>query len=234
METPETIRTSLQAGEWVTFTDFKAHTSTFRFKVSQGSICIFMSRISPTSSKLLSFGLSTAPMEFMVVAKEVKLVDLQRCIRIHQYLDDLSPAYTDSSLPGITVVGQQGEIRSGSQTGLQLRRLPVRPERGQGHTHHRASADLNSKNSSIIDRSSLNYLELKVVFLALKEFGDLCLNNIVLIATDNTTVVAYINKEGGDEVGPCVCPSMENPDLVLQETGDPQSPTHSRPAECNS
>ena len=38
------------------------------------------------------------------------------------------------------------------------------------------------------------YLELKAVFLALKEFQDLCENNIVLIATDNTTVVAYISK----------------------------------------
>ena len=37
----------------------------------------------------------------------------------------------------------------------------------------------------------------KHVFLALKEFQDLCENNLVLIATDNTTVVAYINKEGG-------------------------------------
>ena len=36
----------------------------------------------------------------------------------------------------------------------------------------------------------INYLELKAVFLALKEFQDLCLNNTVLIATDNTTVVA--------------------------------------------
>ena len=43
----------------------------------------------------------------------------------------------------------------------------------------------------------INHLELKVVFLILKEFQDLCLNNIVLIATDNTTVVAYINKKGG-------------------------------------
>ena len=34
-------------------------------------------------------------------------------------------------------------------------------------------------------------------FLVLKEFQDLCSNNIVLVATDNTTVVAYINKEGG-------------------------------------
>ena len=41
------------------------------------------------------------------------------------------------------------------------------------------------------------YLELNTVFLALKEFQDLCSNNIVLVATDNTTVVAYINKGGG-------------------------------------
>ena len=33
------------------------------------------------------------------------------------------------------------------------------------------------------------------VFLALKEFQDLCSNKIVLVATDNTTVVSYINKE---------------------------------------
>ena len=34
-------------------------------------------------------------------------------------------------------------------------------------------------------------------FLALKEFQNLCCNKTVLVATDNTTVVAYINKEGG-------------------------------------
>ena len=48
----------------------------------------------------------------------------------------------------------------------------------------------------------INYLELKVVFLALKEFQDICESNIVLITTDNTTVVAYINKEGGMKSGP--------------------------------
>ena len=80
----------------------------------------------------------------------------------------------------------------------------------------------------------INHLELKAVFLALKEFQDLCSNNIVPVATDNTTVVAYINKEGGDEVGPSVCPFVENPDLVYQQTGNPQSSTHPRPAECDS
>ena len=69
----------------------------------------------------------------------------------------------------------------------------------------------------------INYLELKAIFLALNEFQDLCLNNIVLVATDNTTVVAYINK--GDEVGPSVCPSAENPDLVCQVVIPALAPT---------
>ena len=38
--------------------------------------------------KALPVGLSTAPMEFTVVAKEVKLMAVQRGIRIYQYLDD--------------------------------------------------------------------------------------------------------------------------------------------------
>ena len=48
----------------------------------------------------------------------------------------------------------------------------------------------------------INYLELKAVFLALKEFQDLCSDKIVLVATDNTTVVSNINTEGGMKSGP--------------------------------
>ena len=36
----------------------------------------------------------------------------------------------------------------------------------------------------------------------MKEFQDLCTDKIVLVATDNTTVVSYINKEGGMRSGP--------------------------------
>ena len=48
----------------------------------------------------------------------------------------------------------------------------------------------------------INYLELKAVFLALREFKDLCIDQIVLVATDNTTVVSYKNKEGGMRSSP--------------------------------
>ena len=69
----------------------------------------------------------------------------------------LSPAYTDlgSSLSRARLAGEQGEIRTGSNTGFQLRRLPVRPERGQGQTHTRALAGLNYKNLNHAVRSDV-------------------------------------------------------------------------------
>ena len=50
-------------------------------------------------------------------------------------------------------------------------------------------------------RLHINFLELKAVLLALKRFQHIVQGQIVLVATDNTTVVAYINKEGGMRSG---------------------------------
>ena len=47
----------------------------------------------------------------------------------------------------------------------------------------------------------INLLELKAVLLALKQFEHLCWNQTILVCTDNTTVVSYINKEGGMKSG---------------------------------
>ena len=72
METPETIRTSLQAGEWVTSIDFN---DTY-FHIPIHSQCRKYMRFHVQGRcyqfKALPFGLSTAPMDFTVVAKEVK------------------------------------------------------------------------------------------------------------------------------------------------------------------
>ena len=46
-------------------------------------------------------------------------------------------------------------------------------------------------------RLHINVLELKAVSLALRSFKDQCQNQTVLVATDNSTVVACINKQGG-------------------------------------
>ena len=47
-----------------------------------------------------------------------------------------------------------------------------------------------------VKKLHMNVLELKAVSLALKRFKDQCQNQTVLVATDNSTAVAYINKQG--------------------------------------
>ena len=87
MDTPETIRTSLKAGEWVTSIDFKDA----YFHIPIQSQCRKYLRFHVQGQtyrfKALPFSLSTAPMEFTEVAKEVKLIALHKGTRI-QYLDD--------------------------------------------------------------------------------------------------------------------------------------------------
>ena len=88
METPETIRTSLQAGEWVTSIDYKDAYFHIPIHSQSRKYMHFHLQGQSYQFKALPFGLSTAPMEFTVVAKEVKLMALQKGIRTHQYLDD--------------------------------------------------------------------------------------------------------------------------------------------------
>ena len=73
------------------------------------------------------------------------------------YPRHLSPAYTDLSNPlsGTRVASEQGKVRAGSQTSFQLRRLPVRPERGQGQTHSRTLAGLDRQDLVITVRSGM-------------------------------------------------------------------------------
>ena len=88
LETLETIRTSLQAGEWVTSVDFKD--AYFHIPINSHSrkYMQFHIQCETYQFKALPFGLSTARMEFTVVAKEVKFLAMKTGIRIHQYLDD--------------------------------------------------------------------------------------------------------------------------------------------------
>ena len=88
METPETMRTFLQEGEWVTSIDFKE--TYFHIPIHEQSRKYLRFHIQGQTYqfKVLPFGLSTAPMEFIVIAKEVKIMATRKGIRIHQYLDD--------------------------------------------------------------------------------------------------------------------------------------------------
>ena len=55
--------------------------------------------------------------------------------------------------------------------------------------------------SPLEGRLHINFLEMKAVLLALRQLEHLCKDQIVLVATDNTTVVSYINKQGGMRSG---------------------------------
>ena len=88
MGTPETIRTSLQQGKCVTSIDFTD--AYFHVPIQEQSRKYLRFHVQGQTYQFnaLPFGLSTAPMEFTVIAKEVKLMAMHRGIRIHQYLDD--------------------------------------------------------------------------------------------------------------------------------------------------
>ena len=88
METPETIRTSLQQGEWVTSIDFKDAYFHIPIQEQSRKYLRFHVQGQTYQFKALPFSLSTAPLEFTVLAKEVKLIAAHKGIRIHQYLDD--------------------------------------------------------------------------------------------------------------------------------------------------
>ena len=311
----ETIRTSLQQGEWITSVDFKDAYFHIPIQEQSRKYLRFHVQGQTYQFKALPFGLSTAPLEFTVVAKEVKLMALHKGIRIHLYLDDwlvragshqVCLQHTQELVQicqrlGWLVNLEKSELEPkqifnfvGYQFDLKAGRVRPTPDRwqilpreslrnsvstdlsgptvhvliglltatekqvylvrlhmesagstGEGHsgtqipspsfgvvvgrtqcTSRSATASFKTRTADLYRRLKegwgahlgehtargawsvpesklhINYLELKAVFLALKEFQDLCTTKIVLVATDNTTVVAYINKEGGMRSGP--------------------------------
>ena len=136
----ETIRTSLQQGEWVTSIDFKD--TYFHIPIQEQSRKYLRFHIQGRASqfKALPFGLPTAPMESTAIPKEVKLMAIHKDLRIHQYLDDwlvrarshqACLQHTQELVNNVSATGLAGElreIRAGAQTRLRFCRLPVRPQ----------------------------------------------------------------------------------------------------------
>ena len=87
-ETPETIQTSLQKGEWVTSLDFSDAYFHIPIHPRSRKYMRFFLKKRAYQFTALPFGLATVPLKFTKVVKEVKLMAQNRGIRIHQYLDD--------------------------------------------------------------------------------------------------------------------------------------------------
>ena len=82
-------------------------------------------------------------------------------------------------------------------------------------------------------RFHINQLELIAVRLALHQWEKTLKNSVVLVVTDNSTVVAHINKQGG-AVSRTMCLEVTHLlDFDSQEEYSLNFPTHTRQAECS-
>ena len=88
METPESIRTSLIPGEWVSSIDLSDAYLHIPIHPNSRKYLRFCYKAQVFQFTSLPFGLATAPQVFTMIVKEVKLMALSRGPRIHQYLDD--------------------------------------------------------------------------------------------------------------------------------------------------
>ena len=88
METPESIRTSLVPGEWVSSIDLSDAYLLIPIHPNSRKYLRFCHRSQVFQFTSLPFGLATAPQVFTMIVKEVQLMALSRGLRLHQYLDD--------------------------------------------------------------------------------------------------------------------------------------------------
>ena len=88
METPESIRESLQKDNWVTSVDFTDAYLHIPINILSQKYLRFAFRGRLYQFRSLPFGLSTAPQVFTMIAKEVKWMALQQGVHLYQYLDD--------------------------------------------------------------------------------------------------------------------------------------------------
>ena len=85
--------------------------------------------------KALPFGLSTAPLEFTMIPKEVKLMAIHKDLRSHQYLDDwlvrarshqACLQHTQELVNNVSATRLTGELEP--KQDFSFCRLPIRPQ----------------------------------------------------------------------------------------------------------
>ena len=88
METTQSIRNSLQVGQWTTSLDLKDAYFHIPMAPSVHKLLRFQVLGKLYQFVAMSFGLATAPWEFTTLVKEVKMMALRLGISVHMYLDD--------------------------------------------------------------------------------------------------------------------------------------------------
>ena len=247
VETPETIRTSLQAGEWATSIDFKDAYFLIPINSQSRKYMRFHIQGKTYQFKALPFGLSTAPMEFTVIAKEVKWLAMGKGIRIHQYLDDWlvraksCQACLQQTQTLVALCRELGWLVNQEKSELEpkqifnfvgyqfdLREGRVRPTTEWWQT-------LQIKIWEILEKQTAHKLpRTKSSSSGTKRVP----NSLYKQGSPHSYRQHYCGRlhkqTRGNEVGSPMCLTLENTDLVHQKSSIPQSPTYSRLSEHDS
>ena len=158
METPETIRTSLLQGEWVTSVDFKDAYFHISIQEQSRKYLRFQVQDRTYQFKALPFGLSTGGQTNGHTQGYKNPPVPRRLVGKSQIPPNLSPTYPDAgqNMPGSRLVSEFGKIRAGTQTNLQLCRLPVRPQVRPGPTDTGPVAKSPGKDTSTFVTTGLS------------------------------------------------------------------------------
>ncbi|CAG2225867.1 unnamed protein product [Mytilus edulis] len=81
-------------------------------------------------------------------------------------------------------------------------------------------------------KEHINILEMKAVLLALSHFQSLLQNKSLVLATDNTTVVAYLRNQGGNSLLRAVSFSKRNPSSLQSTSSTDCSSSCPRETQC--
>ena len=242
METPETIRTSLQRGEWVTSVDFRD--AYFHIPIQEHSRKYLRFHVQGQTYqfKALPFGLSTAPLEFTVIAKEVKLMAMHETHSVapQKQLEGTGifgkdHPYTQVPAPSSAMVVRRKQCAT---------RPTITPSRA-------CSTDLYRRIKRRVGRS-LKRAHCKGPLVGSGKQTAHKLSRVESSLSSSQRVPRTMYRQDSSsgirqhyssglykqrrryEVGPSMCPTVEDPDLVLPETSDVKSPSHPGPSERDS
>ena len=156
METQETIRTSLQQGEWVTSIDFKDTYFHIPIQEQSRKYLRFHVQGQTYQFKALPFGLSTLGVYCDSKGGETdgqpqgyKDPPVPRRLVGESHIPPgLSSTYSESgeNMSKIRLAGEFGKVRAGSKADLRFCRLPVRPPGKSGPTDPRQVAKPSGQN----------------------------------------------------------------------------------------
>ncbi len=220
MENAQSIKAVLTQGQWVASIDLKDTYFHIPIKTTFRKYIRFCFLNQTWQFKALPFGLSVAPQIITAIMSLVEKLCHEQGIKIHYQWREDKPQEIHKviqSTPEIDTI-----LQWWTRPHLWNLSVPLAPLVAHLHLFTDAScqgwgAHMDSETASGVwsplEKSlHINVLECRAVFLALQTFLPSVENRNVLIETNNTTTLAYINKEGGTRSFQVY---METRDLLL-------------------